>query len=788
MQTQVTSANSSSTSFEARFARWVIDYRWWILPLSIVLVAALASGGRLLQFSADYRIFFQEDNPERLAYEALERTFSKTNNFSFLIAPHNGNVFTPETLAVVVALTEQGWLLPFATRVDSISNYQHTEAEGDDLIVQDLVLDPTSLSTIQTERIRSIALHEPLLVRRLISEPGHVAAVNVRLTVSDEEKSIQIPVAYAAAKELRDRFRVLYPKIDFYLTGGAVLDATFGEAAELDAAGLLPLSFGLMILILMLLLRSVTATVATLLVTVFSILAAMGLRGYSGFPLSPQSGATPIIILTVAVASCVHLLVTFIHGLQRGEARRAALEESLRINLQPITVASITTALGFLTLNASSVPPSRWMGNTVACGVLVSLFLSLTFLPALLSVLPIHPRGTGEVSDNAMRRLGLFVVAKRKGLFFGMGALIVTLIAFVPLNEANEDPYDWFDQTFEFRRAVDFAEANLTGPEVIDYSLASGEAGGISNPGFLNEADAFAAWLRAQPEIVHVNVLTDTMKRLNMNMHGDDSAWYRLPEARDLNAQYLLLYEMSLPYGLDLNDQIDITKSTIRVTLTMQRLTLQQMMALEARVQAWFEDNSTAIDPSPATGVFYMFAKNNIRNTISMMQATTLALVMISLLLVMAFRSVKLGIASLVPNLVPAAMGFGVWGIIDGWVSMDIAPVMGMTLGIVVDDTVHFMSKYLRARREGNLATHDAVVYAFTTVGQALIITTIVLSVGFLTLSLSHFGLNSRMAGLTCIVIALALAADFLFLPPLLMMIDKHKTTNADHVAAPNHT
>ena len=786
MQTQVTLPNSSNTSFEARFARWVIDYRWWVLPLSILMVVAMASGGRLLHFSADYRIFFEEDNPERLAYENLERTFSKTDNFLFVIAPQEGNAFSRDTLEVVVALTDAGWQLPYATRVDSISNFQHTDAVEDDLVVSDLVIAPGQLSDAEIGKIRSVALNEPLLIRRLISDKGHVAAVNVRLTISDDEKSTQIPVAFAAAKDLMGSFEQRYPEVDFYLSGGSALDASFGEAAQRDAGGLLPLSFGLMLVILMVLLRSVSATVATLLVTIFSILAAMGLRGYSGYALTPQSGATPIIILTVAIASCVHLLVTFIHGLQRGDAKRAALEESLRINLQPITLASITTALGFLTLNASSVPPSRWMGNTVACGVLVSLILSLTFLPALLSVLPIHPRGTGELSDNAMRRLGQFVVDRRRSLFFMTGVFIVTLIAFVPLNEANEDPYDWFDETFAFRRAVDFSEANLTGTQRIDYSLSSGEPGGISDPVFLSETEAFVSWLRGQPEVVHVNVLTDIMRRLNMNMHADEPSWYRLPEERNLSAQYLLLYEMSLPYGLDLNDQIDITKSTLRVTVTMHRLTLQKMMALDARIQDWFRENAANIEPSAATGVFYMFAKNNIRNTISMVQATTLALVMISFLLVLAFRSVKFGMASLVPNLVPAAMGFGVWGLIDGWVSMDIAPVMGMTLGIVVDDTVHFMSKYLRARRENKLTSPDAVVYAFATVGQALIITTIVLAVGFLTLSLSHFGLNSRMAGLTTIVIALALAADFLFLPPLLMMIDKRKQTDASGMARAN--
>ena len=152
MQAQVTSPNSSNTSFEARFARWVIEYRWWVLPLSVLMVVAMASGGRLLHFSADYAVFFEADNPERVAYETFERTFSKSDNFLFIIAPHDGNAFSRETLAVVVALTDTGWKLPYSSRVDSISNYQHTEAVEDDLVVRDLVIAPAQLSDAEISK------------------------------------------------------------------------------------------------------------------------------------------------------------------------------------------------------------------------------------------------------------------------------------------------------------------------------------------------------------------------------------------------------------------------------------------------------------------------------------------------------------------------------------------------------------------------------------------------------------------------------------------------------------
>jgi hypothetical protein len=351
--------------------------------------------------------------------------------------------------------------------------------------------------------------------------------------------------------------------------------------------------------------------------------------------------------------------------------------------------------------------------------------------------------------------------------------LVIVLVSFMPRNELNDVFLEYFDETIQFRTDTDFTVNNLTGMYLIDYSVESAEPGGISEPGFLQEVENFANWYRQQPETIHVNVFTDIMKRLNRNMHDDDDTMYRLPEERNLSAQYLLMYEMSLPYGLDLNNQINVDKSATRMVVTLHTLSTNQMLALETRARAWLKENSKFINSAQASGPTMMFAHIGKRNIISMLSGTTMALVLISLLMILALRSVKLGITSMVPNLVPAAMGFGLWGMLVGEVGLALSVVTSMTLGIVVDDTVHFMSKYQRARRENGLDSKQAVRYAFTSVGRALITTSVVLIAGFLVLALSAFKLNSGMGLLTAMIIGLALVADFLLLPPLLMKIEE---------------
>ncbi|MGD8560468.1 MAG: MMPL family transporter [Gammaproteobacteria bacterium] len=764
-----------------RYANWVINHPFITILLTLLMVAAAASGGRFLAFTTDYRVFFSDDNPQLVAFDSLEKMYTKNDNVMFIVTPKDGNVFTPDTLNIVQELTNEAWQVPYSIRVDSITNYQHTEAEGDDLTVRDLVPDDATLDTAALENIKRNALSEPLLLRRLISPQGHVTGVNVTIQLPGENQGQEVPQVVTFARDLANRIKTKYPSVEIRLSGMVFMNNAFSEASKSDMASLVPISFLLMLITLGLLLKGFTGTVGTMLVIVFSILTAMGIGGYIGFPITPPSSATPTIVLTVAIANAVHVLVTFLHEMRQGMAKNAAMIESMRINMQPVFLASATTALGFLSMNFADVPPFMHLGNMVAIGVLSSFVYTVFFLPAFMSLMPVKVKVRQE-SDGyqMMDHLGEFVVNNRKALMWGMLVIVVTLVSFIPRNQLNDVFVEYFDDSIEFRRDTDYFIENLSGLYFIDYSLESGEPGGISNPQFMDDVARFAQWYRQQPEVFHVNTFTDIMKRLNKNMHGDDQTYYRIPQQRNLAAQYLLLYEMSLPYGLDLNNQINIDKSATRFTVTLETMSTNDLLALEQRAQEWLKNNTTTITEADGSGTTMMFAHIGKRNIQSMLLGTTVALILISLILIFALRSAKIGLVSMVPNLVPAAMGFGLWGIFVGEVGLALSVVMGMTLGIVVDDTVHFLSKYLRARREKNLSAPEAVKYAFHTVGMALLTTSVVLVIGFLVLSLSAFKLNSGMGTLTAIVIALALIADFFFLPPLLMKLEENKNVQMD--------
>ena len=762
---EITNNNRGQTMIES-YTRWIIRWKYLVVLASLAAVIAATYGGQFLGFSNDYRMFFGEDNPQLLAFEKMQATFNKNDNIMFVVTPKSGKVFSRDTLAVIKDITREAWQIPYSTRVDSITNHQHTTAEEDDLIVDDLVIDPDTLTDSDLLKIQSIAINEPMLVHRLISPDSKFAGINV--TVQLPGKALdEVPKAVTFARELKQQMLEKYPQVEIRLVGMAVMNNAFPEASKDDVTNLYPLALGFITLTLLILLRGLSGTIATFIMIIMSILTAMGLAGWSGVLLSPPVMSAPIMILTMAIADAVHLLVTMRHELAIGMNKNDAMVESMRINFRPIFVTTLTTILGFLSLNFSDAPPFHDLGNVASIGVAAAFIFSITFLPAMVSILPAS--GKHEVAGKQMMtKFGEFVIRKQKTILVSNSLIIILLTALVPLNELNDEFVKYFDETIEFRRDSDYAAANLTGVYYIDYALATGESGGISDPGYLANVEKFSQYLRTRPEVMHVQTISDTFKRLNKNMHGDDPAWQRLPEERELAAQYLLLYEMSLPYGLDLNNQIDIDKAATKITVTLKTLSSNEVIAFDDATSQWLKDNMPSIQLYNSSPTI-MFAHLGKRNINSMLTGTTVALILISAVLIFFLGSLKYGFISLLPNLTPALAAFGLWGITVGQVGIGLSIVTGMTLGIIVDDTVHFLSKYLRARREKGLSAEDAVRYAFNSVGLALLVTSVVLVAGFMIMAQSHFYLNSSMGLLTSVVIMLALIIDLTLLPALLM-------------------
>ncbi len=742
---------------------------WLTIAVALPVMGLMTVGVRDIAITNDYRMMFGEDNPELAAFDELENTYSESNRALIAIAPRDGDVFTRETLAAIEEMTEAAWQAPHSSRVDSLTNYSHSEAFEDDLTVEPLVVGAASLSDAELADIETIALDSIETSGRLVSRDGRVGGVVINFFLPDEFDAAVTEISdYLNA--LLDEARIEHPQIDYYLTGDVVMHRAFAVATVDDLRRLMPIVFVVIVTVAALLLRSVFGTVAIVLVLMFVVNTTMGFAGWLGTSISPTNAGIPIIVMAITVAYAVHIVSITLLRMGDGLEKLAAIADSLRHNLTPVFLTSLTTAIGFLSLNASDSPPFNILGNMVAFGVFCAFCYCMTLLPALLALLPLKARTDRAGKRVFFERLADFVIARRKVLFWSVGLVAVALIAGIPRNEISETWTRYFDDRYEFRRDTDFVIGNLTGLDSLEFSLSAGRDGGITDPGYLRTVDAFAEWFRAQPEVVHVQAFPDIMKRLNRNMNADDPAFHRLPDDAELGAQYLLLYEFSLPFGVDLNDRLDVSKSATRLTAAVGSLSGSELRDLDVRAQDWLRANAPEM-VTAASGVSMIFAHLSQRNIESMLRGTIFAMILISLILIVVLRSVRMGIVSLVPNFLPAAMSFGLWGYVAGRVGMAASVVTVVAFGIIVDDTIHFLSKYLKARREGQPAA-DAVRATFRTVGHALATTTTVLSAGFLVFAASGFEVSWALGILVTMTIVIALLADFLLLPPLLMALD----------------
>jgi len=765
---------------EEHLGTWVVKYRWWIILVFLPLISLAALGIPRVRISSDTRVFFAENNPDYLALKALEHTYSKEQSVFFVLAPKDGNVFTRDTLAAVADLTEAGWRVPYSIRVSSLTTFPQIQAQGDDLIVQSLVGDPNTLSEPQLAQIRRTALSETAIVKRLVSAQGHVTGVYVSLITPPEDRRAVTEVAQYVSR-LADDFRRRHPGLEVYLTGSVMIDQAFAQASRQDLMTLIPAAFLVMTTLVGLSLGSFYGTFAAVLVTVLSMVTALGLIGWLGIPLNAVSVGAPALMLTLAIADNVHVLTTMFRLVRQGCTKHEAVAKSLQVNLKGIFFTNVTTILGFLVINFSDSPPFQDLGNLVGTGVAIDLVNSVLLLPALMAVLPMSARSSRERRPWVnLDRLADFVIRRRTLLLRAMLAIVaVTCVGILGI-ELDDNFLTYFDRSFEFRRATDFMIKNLSGWDVLEYSLPSGQSGGIADPAYLDTMDRFADWFRQQPKVNFVASIADTIKRLHRDMHGGDPNYYCIPEQRELAAQYLLLYELSLPAGQDLNTQIDVDKSATRFTVVLQSLSANELSRMNDQAVQWLAVHAPKHMQATGTSLSLIWARITQRNIRSMLWASLVEVSAIAGLMFFAIRSFKFTVIFLIPNLVPPFIAFGIWGATKGRVGLALSVVVGMTLGIIVDDTIHFFIKYFGARREHGMSPEDAVRYAFANVVGAIGVTTLVLISGFLVLMLSHYRMMSEM-GLMCgMIIALALMSDFFLTPALLMKFDRPTGKLAD--------
>lgn len=756
------------------FAEWAVRRPWIIIIITLLMVAGFGAGLLRLGLSSDTRAYFSASNEYLLELEDFEKKYEHNNNVLFAVAAPEGTVMTPQGLQAVAELTERAWQLPFSTRVDSLTNFPHVTSQGDTFIVRELVDDPAGLTMEEASRIEEIARNDPLIVNRLMAPDGGAAGVNVNFKLP-KEASAEVRRIIAATRALAAEIEAGYPGLKVRATGNVMLMGAFMEASLNDVQLLVPVSLMASGLMLFIFLRSSTALLATVTLLNISALVAMGIAGWMGHAVNPSTVAAPVIIMTIAMASSVHVVISILQYRSEGMEKEAAIVQGLRVNAYPVALTSLTTGIGFLSLLAADSPPLNQMGALVAAGIFVNYLLTFSLLPAIMALLPF--KGRMDRSGQQLQALGRLAI-KGRYLWVALIAAATVVLAQGLVNIRLDDDFiRYFDERFEYRRASDFAEQHLTGLNIVEFDLKAGSDGGVYDPAYQRKVAEFADWLRAQPKVLSVTDITQITRRIHKHINGVQESGGQeealpLPDDQELISQYFLIYELSLPYGAEITDRINVARSASRVTAILRGATSGEIRELNGKAQDWLAAEAPAHMWTRGTSINVIFSYLSGINVRAMLYSTAASILVIGLIIAVALRSLRLGFISLVTNLFPAVIGFGVWGLVYRDIGLAGSVLTAMTIGIVVDDTIHFLSKYRWARHQGK-TPEQAIETVFGTVGVAMFVTTTALVVGFSILSLSGFEVNWQLGMQATIVVIAALVIDWFLVPALLLFGDK---------------
>ncbi|MEQ9519661.1 MAG: MMPL family transporter [Parvibaculum sp.] len=735
-----------------------------------------------LSVSYDTRIFYSEQNPFLLHLREFEKKFSHNNNVLFVVtfkdeAPVQ-RIATVETLKVIADITDRAWQLPHSTKVESLTNFPRVFSEDDAFGVEEMLPSVAGLTIEGAAAIEAEALSDPLILNRILASDGRATGINVNFQLpeqaSDEVRDISHAALDFAAEIERD-----YPGIKVDVTGNVMLMATYNEASHVDAQMLVPFALLVAALIVVIFLRSRNGSLVVISILGVASAASMGVAGWFGHVITPASIAAPIIVISIALASTIHVVIAVKHSLAEGLDNAAAIRRAISANATAVGLTNLTTAIGFLAMNQADAPPFNDLGNIVFGGILLSYVLTFTWLPAALTLLPLTP--SADLSADWMTKVGQAINWLRWPLLAGV--LVAVLLTMNGLTKVrlDDDFVRYFDTRFDYRNASDLAEERLTGLNIMEFDMETGADGGVYDPEYQHTLVKFSSWLREQPGVVSVADISEITRRIHKAMNvADEPARDGIPENGDLISQYFLLYELSLPYGASITDRINVSRSASRVTIIMRGLTSGDIRALHERAGDWLTANAGPKTVTSGISINILFAYLSSTNIRTMILSTLVSILIIGAIIALALKSLTYGILSLATNLLPAIVGFGIWGYTFQDIGIAGAVITAMTLGIVVDDTIHFLMKYQRYRASGKTPS-EAINAVFSTVGVAMVITSVSLAVGFAVLSLSGFEINRALGLQTSIIVIVALGICWFMLPPLLHILDRGDGAKLNH-------
>lgn len=749
------------------------------LIFSLVLLFAAAPGLMFFQSQNDVRIWFNKKDEKIKVLNSFERRFG--NDESLVIAVHHPQgLFTPERMQAVTELSAGAWKLPQVIRVDSLVNFSLVQSLQDEIIIEPFLENKTDWSQPQLDQKKETALSHETLPGYLISEDGKTSLIFARLTPT-LTGSPDYELIINKARELTQTYQGK-DGLQVYLSGEAAMNNTFREVSNQDMKKILPTLGLLLILSLLFIFRSPTATLLPLFITVATLLTTLGGAFYFGLKFNSILGILPAILIAVSVADSVHILVSYFQFKAKGHPYKEAAGLSLKKNIIPVFLTSISTMMGFMSLTLTELIPIQRLGLLAGIGCFVAFFYSLFFLGSFLFLVDLKTPaffqkmfGLEEAHNSYSEKLTAFVVQKKTAILIFFSLLSIGAVALSSTNTINSNPLSYFSKEVPLKKANDFILHHFGGNSGPELMIQSGQADGIKDPEFLKKVERFKGWLESFEFVDKTVDIVDIVKDMNRSLHAGSSEFYRIPGTQNEVAEMLFLYTLSLPQGMDLNNRMSLDYRDMRMSVLWQVQTSAVWGEMVQKIETKARELGLDIVVTGKTNLFQSMMGYVVT---TFFKSIITASLLVCLLMIVLFKSFKIGLISLIPNFIPLFLGGAYMKLFGLNLNIGTTLVASICLGIAVDDTIHFLSNYYRLTREEGKTREQAIEMIFAYTGNALLITTVILVSCFGLFMLGDFTPNVNFGLLSALVLISALIVDFVFLPALLLTGKKTKASS----------
>lgn len=541
-----------------------------------------------------------------------------------------------------------------------------------------------------------------------------------------------------------------------------------------DGLYLMPVVILVGVALMWIFLRSVWLIAAGTLAIVSALLLTAGLVGYLDISVNQTSVLAFGIVFIVTLAEVIHILVGYLYACQT-LSKNDAMQSTLEHNLGSLFLTSFTTFLGFISLNISNSPAFAMFGNIAAVGASFALLSTVTLLPTLCEWGP-RPQ-LHRIADKIQTSMGQITALALQ--YPKTSLAIVTLITLfalpgLPFNHFQNDPLDYFSETTNIHQSTKVFEQQFSVKHHITVHIGGKKTDAMIQPSTLATLSRFRRWAESQPDISYIIGFDTTLAHIQSNLHENDPRWAEAPLHYESLAELLNVFQMSSPHNTLRSLGLNTNLSSAVVSVGIPPLSSDQIAEISRSMQVWFNHEAPQLAVS-ITGHAPLFAEIGQTMTRNMVFGDLATVAVITLVLAGGLRSMRMGLISLIPNIIPPAVIYGFWGYLSGKIDIAAAGAFSMGMGIIVDDTVHIMRNYLLFRRAGH-DNDESLRLTFEHAGPALVLNTFVLSGGLSVFCLATFGPNKVTAQLMSSTIALALAYDFCMLPLVLRWADKTAT------------